>query len=179
MYKDDKINILTYERPPKSWEKIEDENEKAILSLVNPLFYGDINYKTNCVNCVVAYEFRQRGFDVEARPLNECKLSKITERIWNNIDIFDADEIDELLEKIDITVDARYFLGITYKKDQGHAIVLEVKNNKVILIDPQIGVYINIKTLKGRKFHYKCWRIDNKEFTDNGYNACRRRRVKS
>jgi len=39
------------------------------LAAVNPNFWtGQEEYTHNCTNCVVAYELRRRGFDVEALP---------------------------------------------------------------------------------------------------------------
>jgi len=39
------------------------------LAAVNPnIGTGALEYRQNCTNCAVAYELRQRGFDVEALP---------------------------------------------------------------------------------------------------------------
>ena len=50
----------------RGWEM---SHEEADSGKVNPNYLFDIDaYKYNCQCCVVAYEVRRRGFDVEAAP---------------------------------------------------------------------------------------------------------------
>lgn len=66
------------------------EHEKANQNEPNPN-YGEAGYTNNCQCCVVAYELRRRGYDVEAmkRIYGDStnipdKLSRHTELVWKN-----------------------------------------------------------------------------------------------
>lgn len=52
------------ELPKKSKEYTDDEDQAA----VNPNYLKGREYKVNCQYCSTAYEFRKRGYDVEAAP---------------------------------------------------------------------------------------------------------------
>lgn len=54
-------------------------HEEADEGRANPKYLTDRNYQINCQTCVVAYEARRRGYDVEAKP--RTKLNPDQERL--------------------------------------------------------------------------------------------------
>lgn len=181
-----------YEGVPKSWKQLK-STEQDDLKVINPNYKrlikttnvnewekGEIyGYNWNCVNCVVAYDARQRGYDVEARPYTECDLRKKAAKAWEGVKAtkVTGNVFDQIREKImDVQGEARYFIGIN--NDDGHAIVLKKNNDSSItLIDPQQAtVYTEIEVmvkLLGNDCDY--WRIDNIELSQTGINACKGR----
>ena len=67
-------------------------HEEADERKGNPRYLEDRKYRTNCQSCVIAYEMRRRGYDVEAAP-NEGKqrpfqreVAHDAKRAWLNED---------------------------------------------------------------------------------------------
>ena len=60
--------------------------EEADSGKVNPMYGTEYGYSTNCQSCVVAFEARQRGYDVITRPNTKGSmlenLSKKTNLAW-------------------------------------------------------------------------------------------------
>ena len=67
-------------------------HEQADESRSNPLYLKDRKYRENCQSCVVAYEMRRRGYDVEAvewderNNLLQRKLAEDQRNGWTNED---------------------------------------------------------------------------------------------
>lgn len=66
---------------PKTTEKYTDEEDQAVI---NPDYNPDeYEYSMNCAYCTAAYELRQRGYDVEAAPVNRFTANTLDEiRSW-------------------------------------------------------------------------------------------------
>jgi hypothetical protein len=166
--------MYEYYGAPRSWKLLEEDELKSNLSLINPNYRFGVGYKSNCVNCVMAYELRQRGYDVTAKSDVECNVSRKATEMWYNVVENSANSLQEVIELIDISVNARYFLGVKYPKGDGHALVMVVLNGHITIIDAQIGSSYKIEDLKKTALlHYMFFRIDNLEITQTGYNACK------
>ena len=162
-----------YQGAPKTWKMISDESLKTQLSLINPRYNLGKGYKSNCVNCVIAYELRQRGYDVITKSSDECNVRRKATNAWYNVKEHAADSFSNVIAAIDLNCNARYFLGIKYPNGDGHAVILEVSDQRAFVIDAQIGKKYSIDSfLKPSKNHFSFWRIDNLEITQTGYNAC-------
>ena len=162
-----------YQGAPKTWKMLSDELLKTQLSLINPRYNLGKGYKSNCVNCVIAYVLRQRGYDVIARSSDECNVRRKATDAWYNVKEQVAESFSDVINKIDLNCTARYFLGIKYPNGDGHAVVLEVSDQRAFVIDAQIGKKYSISSLeKTSKNRFSFWRIDNLEITQTGYNAC-------
>lgn len=159
---------------PKNWKMIEDEQERTQIAIINPRYKLDPEYRNNCVNCVMAYELRKRGYDVVAKSRKECNVSAKAESLWYDIEKHSADTLADVISSIDATVDARYFLGLDPLSRVGYAVVLEIKDGEFHLVDPQSNSTRLVTVLTAaRCITYTYWRIDNLEVTQTGYNACK------
>ena len=168
---------LFYKGPPRSWTCISVLNPLDNLELINPRYTFDMDYRDNCVNCVVACELRFRGYDVCARSRRECNVGKKPKSLWNNVKSIVFDSIDNLLKEINADYDMRYFIGLNFATGDGHALMMVVQNHEIHFIDAQIGKEVPLNLLQRFKLkEIECWRIDNLEITQSGYNACKERR---
>ena len=143
---------------------------------MNPRYNLDEGCRNNCVNCVIAYDLRQRGYDVIAKSRVECNVSKKATELWKNVEEKTANSFQELLEVIDKNVDARYFLGLKFPNGDGHAVILKVEKKQVSILDPQRNTIYEVEMLQQKAFallQVSYWRIDNLEVTQTGYNACK------
>ena len=132
-------------------------------------------YTVNCQSCVVAYELRRRGFDVEAmmntlhRDNIPYKLSKKTELVW--IDPFTnktpvkincnelqwknggwkGNTITQITREIEAVTKAegRYHIDFCWKGGKsGHIITIERKADGTLLFyDPQTGKIVDWKKM--------------------------------
>lgn len=131
---------------------------------VNPHFGEGDAYSTNCQTCVVAYEMRCRGYDLEAKPFDangvSGKLSLDTPDAFISVqtgekpavtklkcgDSTDAVQAMELVSKVDEVVKPgeRYVFENTWKGlDYGHVInVAKDKDGELYFIDSQSGMFL-------------------------------------
>lgn len=140
--------------------------EKADSGNVNPNLQKEIGYRINCQSCVVTYEARLRGYDVEVLPNTRGsmleKLSRRTELAWKNADgtparflIGDKIEWDEMNAarkyytaktfeaKLHETLvpGERYDISFPWKgrSHSGHIVTIDISQDNVLHIyDPQI-----------------------------------------
>lgn len=162
-----------YQGVPRTWKMISSDEQKAQLSVINPNYNFIAGYDDNCVNCVIAYDLRQRGYDVIAKTHYECDVRRKPKELWKDIEAIDYKTVDSAISSIETGLDARYFLGIKYSHMAGHAVVVEVKNKAICIIDPQVGKIFQVADVE-KILAYPCimWRIDHLEVTQTGYNAC-------
>lgn len=122
------------------------------LRAVNPHYDPDVKnvYSTNCQRCVVAYEARLRGLDVEALPA--LSMDKAKDPFADGINwlmAFKTEEVDILryytIEGIEesftpLIEGARMQILIDWEgNDIAHVFMAIKKNNKVEFLDPQTG----------------------------------------
>lgn len=168
---------LFYKGPPLSWVSNSVLNPLEELSLINPMYAFDVDYRDNCVNCVVACELRFRGYDVCAKSRKECNVGKKPKSLWKNVESITYESINDLLGEINTDYDKRYFIGLNFVSGDGHALMMVIQDYTIHFIDAQLGKEVSLDTIQ--KFKLKiieCWRIDNLEITQSGYNACKERR---
>jgi len=119
------------------------------LAAVNPnVKGGDRMYTQNCGNCVVAYEVRRRGYDVEAAAGNLVWIDEIHELFEGfqplTLKGQTLNEINEEFEAVAKTWGdgARGIISGAWlnKGSGGHAFSLEVAGGKVMFVDGQSGV---------------------------------------
>lgn len=87
------LNSIEQRQWNKQYKKFNEENltqglpmsiEQALgvseegITVINPHFRFSANYQHNCATCVVAYDMRRRGFDVEALPNMFMKDNPVT-----------------------------------------------------------------------------------------------------
>lgn len=146
----------------------DDANQKK----ANPKFKSGVGkYQVNCQSCVVAYELRRRGFDVEAHGNEErpgsitYRLSKRPEMAWIDPEtgqypkVIKAGGWDSInsrvtprkqmlaqFDKITATP-GRYHAYFYWKGGGGHIITAErLQSGQLRLYDPQTGEHYNDAT---------------------------------
>lgn len=165
-----------FDGAPKNWKMIDDEQGRAPILDVNPRYKQDSECSNNCVNCVMAYELRMRGYDVVAKSKKECNVSAKAESMWYDVKKNSARLFSDVIASIEHAEGARYFLGLSTAKQTGHAVVLEYVRATFYLIDPQKGSKIQVSENTPMQYMaYTFWRIDNLDITQTGYNACKGR----
>ena len=130
----------------------------------NPNFHKDKHYKNNCQTCVVAFEARLRGYNVETNPNTRhsmsWRVSAQTNLPWIDPEtgehpeyIFDetANTPETFMDFMERTVHQgeRYTIGFSRKLREPHIISLDrTDSGKLRLYDPQNGkIYTGIKLL--------------------------------
>lgn len=137
--------------PWDAWKRITGDHDiPDDLSNVNPNYHdGGRPYRVNCTHCVPTYEMRRRGFDVEATPAFDGdaymhgawrKLFKGAE--WKHTTSrFKKDQAAEI-ERIMLGwgEGARAEIRVAWDTgSMGHVFAAEVKDGKVLFVDPQSG----------------------------------------
>ncbi len=151
----------------------------------NPNFSNGIGYDKNCGNCVIVYELRRRGYDVEARPSKLLNADAILGMFNGFIPLGYAGEKYKSFSKADIISDiiqeakkwgdgARGIVKVQWPGSKyGHFFSIEVEKGEVLFLNPQDGGSAMrffdsadfLKTVFGR--------TDKLEFTENVITACK------
>lgn len=169
------------------------------LALVNPNYFtGSEEWTMNCQRCVVAYELRRRGYDVEALPstiltgsdpLISGNLKTGWPSIYQNPNFISCASttsektIEKICEQMRIFGNgARALVSIKWKgtKDMGHIFIAEQRGYKTIFIDPQsnnINTEQHFQKAENRKT--LLLRIDNIKFTNKIKKCCKNREVEN
>lgn len=165
------------ERFSKIQGKITPTNQ---IAKVNP-HYGETGYGTNCQRCVLVYEMRMRGWNVEAQPASSNFNEDTFQARW--ITAFK----DLLRERKDIKGDgtqakstisnimsnygdgSRAIVSVKFSANQpGHVFIAQNVNGNTMFIDPQRNLLdaqdVFEKIMKNKTCLY---RIDDKEPTQN------------
>jgi hypothetical protein len=130
------------------FERIEGEHSvQQDLVATNPNFVtGKPEYTLNCGDCVVAYEMRRRGFDVEALPrkwmhVNEWKelFDSFTPKALLSVTNTEAlAEIEQIMLQWGEGARGTVF-GEWKNRNDGHFFSAEVSDGKVMFVDSQNG----------------------------------------
>lgn len=132
---------------------------------VNPNLEECDGFQCNCQTCVVVFEARLRGYDIEARPMTEdsnaMQLSEKTNLAWLTEDgkhpdyimNFEANSVDAMYDFIDKTVKPgeRYTLEGVWKGffGCGHIIsVFRETTGNLVFYDPQINQIYSKRVMK-------------------------------
>lgn len=161
--------------------------EKAGGNNANPNYEQGGGYQINCQSCVVAYEARRRGYNVEALPKGAVgeRVSRQTNLAWIDPETGDHPKYisdptikthTEMYDFVKSVVEdgKRYTLGFDWKgRDSGHIIhVSKESNGELVLFDPQVGREIRGASIWGymNRFDYESnkspqlLRVDNMGF---------------
>lgn len=165
MYPDDIAGVSRGEPMPE---------EKADKGHPNPNYSKDNAYRVNCQSCVVTYEARLRGYDVETLPNPQrgdsilTKLSRNTRLAWidpktgNNPDFIPHPSRGGpkvYLKWLESTLkpDERYTMQVLWKGGGGH--IVHVRKNtagNVEIYDPQTSIIYRkdemIRTSTGERY---------------------------
>lgn len=144
------------------------------LQGANPNFSQGGQYRVNCQRCVQTYEYRRRGFDVEALPKpkkggkikwgNECFVDKqgnVPQFTYNQTEKQIKDELTKAPDN------ARYIIYIKWSTSRtAHVFIAEKENGIIRYVDPQsakddVSDYFS----RGVNGRYGFLRVDDKELT--------------
>lgn len=144
------------------------------LQGANPNFSQGGQYRVNCQRCVQTYEYRRRGFDVEALPKpkkggkikwgNECFIDKqgnVPQFTYNQTEQQIKDELTKAPDN------ARYIIYIKWSTSRtAHVFIAEKENGIIRYVDPQsakddVSDYFS----RGVNGRYGFLRVDDKELT--------------
>lgn len=168
---------VLYEGIPKKWKTIAFVDN--VLKNTNPGYNtSDAGYKTNCTNCIPAYELRERGYDVVAKASTKNHyLERNPDAAWIDSDIkaTTGNGLEDILSAMNQLQDGtRFEVAVTWKNsEKGHVFVAEKKEGKVHFYDVQSGTEWSSKIFERvQEGKTLFWRIDNLELSDRGITAC-------
>ena len=147
------------------------EHQAADSGKVNPNYATGASFKNNCQTCVIVYELRRRGFNVEALARSYGNLQDavaIDSRIaWKDlngkrIDFQNGRDkkfilqtkfgVSEKMADLELATqeDGRYFVSVAWKKSWGgaHVITAERKKGVLSFYDPQDNRAYSVKEFK-------------------------------
>ena len=168
---------------PRTWQQKINDRETA-LAKVNPKYVkcprgydkSEIKYNTNCVNSVIAYEMRSRGYNVIAGKSNS-KLRENPLIAWENAERIDIKEnaLMEIINAMKIWGSgARACVCLKNSfTGMGHAIAVENINGTIEFLDVQLGINYNkseIDLVRNDTIWY--FRMDNTVISTRGINGC-------
>lgn len=155
------------------------------MAACNPNYSSGGVYKVNCVSCVMAYDLRRRGYDVEAMAIDTRKGTVGSffaqrgfykgETIVTFEDIIGSKKArltnpkaavrqltDSILENGD---GSRGMLEIWRKKGSGHVLIWEVDDGSVVIRDPQNNTIVDLMVYMKVAASFDYFRTDNLELT--------------
>ena len=138
---------------------------------VNPNFKESDGFQCNCQTCVVVFEARLRGYNLEARPFeissNALPLSENTNLAWltprgehpDYIMNLEANTVDSVYQFISDTVKPgeRYTMEGIWKGDLGCGHIISVfreESGNLVFYDPQVNMIYNSKSIKEDFLNY-------------------------
>ena len=173
VYKDDKPTTISKEQEKNVLEIAKLMGIK--MDKVRPMSFNEADngrantnyhkggmFKENCQSCVVVHEARLRGLNITTGAYIDkigstfYELGEHYENAWINpkngkipepTKIYYTNEWQKKAEK-EMNPNGRYHIGINNKDNEGHVIVAERVNNKLILYDPQRNEFINWSELE-------------------------------
>lgn len=98
---------------------------------------------SNCYECCMAYEMRQRGYDVQANNRQGGTFLEVIHSFRpKDMFVMDSSSTDEAFKQLEAMCleygeGARGMLGLSWPSGGGHAINWEVKDGEFILLDNQ------------------------------------------
>lgn len=187
--------------------KTEGYTNEEDMNLINPKYHTlTYDYSMNCSYCTAAYDMRQRGFDVEAAPINLYKddSTNIYELAswYKDTDVKSCDEINEMLtadfpyykdgkmveynpQKASDILESqlkeygegsRGFLCLYWANGGGHAVAWEVENGEVVIRDCQTNKVVETIDYISLSCDIDYFRTDNLELSDEIRKVVRNRK---
>lgn len=172
------------------WPEIEGmHTQEQDLKAVNPLYVtGDACYRNNCQRCVIAYEARRRGYNVQAKPylfqLTDSLPYDDGEEGWPSV--FENSILEDCGSNTSLNVmnnihsemqswgeGSRAIVAVDFQCGGGHVFMAEYRKGIVHYSDPQNAKIdckeyfnqVNTQTVK-------ILRTDNCAFTERVRSCC-------
>ena len=149
--------------------------------------FDNIGYATNCAYCTVAYEMRQRGYDVEASSagFETCNTHEVIQSWYENgkyemlpkyTDMYTIEK--EILKNSG--ENSRGCFVVDWTIAGGHSMVYEVENGVVYIRDCQINKKYKLIEYPDAKYIDRAFymRTDNLNLTDAALVAVKNRKTK-
>ena len=171
--------LPTLQKKPVPMTKSED------MAACNPNYSNGGVYKVNCVSCVMAYDLRRRGYDVEAMGIDTRKGT--VGRFFAQRGFYKGETIvtfedivgskkarltdpkaavrqlsDSILKNED---GSRGMLEIWKKSGAGHVVIWEVDDGSVVVRDPQNNTIVDLEDYMKKAVSFDYFRTDNLELT--------------
>lgn len=169
-------------------------HEEADSKRPNPMYESNYLYRINCQVCVLAYEMRRRGYNVEAtafrsfdktfKDLEYDPGSAFIGMRARTMYFFPTKEEEKESEGFytvaksfkrvykAIKSGGRYYMDIEWRDGGGHVVVVEKIKGKLRVYDPQDGsTYVGAKELRENLLKnvefVKPYRVDDKQIDVN------------
>ena len=159
--KEQKENSIKSEKDVKKLSKKETSEES--MKAVNPKFKDGFEYKRNCMLCTTAYDLRQRGYDVQAKPRKTGgKIEEVTS--WYKdakvVNAQNSRQLESELKKLPNGARGNLMMSGPFG---GHSIAFEIKNGKPVYIDAQANQTWKIDEMEQIWTDFNIIRTDNCE----------------
>ena len=166
--------------------------------------YCEENYEYNCSYCTAAYDLRQRGYDVEAMPINmleddnptneevmswykDAKLvdgsdaMKMSYEEKSNISFavgtLSDENIDNFVDSLEEHEDGSYgHMFLYWTGGGGHDVVWSIENGEAVIRDCQTNTTYEPEELLSRCAYAEYFRSDNLELSDEITRVVRNRK---
>lgn len=164
------------------------------LAAVNPNYStGKKEWRQNCQRCVITYEARRRGYDVEALPCMDLSLDDLAymdDKTNGWTSVFDKPQLlscasstgegtgEKVREQMKAFGDgARAIVRVGWKTEGAHVFIAEQRGEETVFIDPQsnkkdVSLYFS-ECKEGETY---LMRVDDRGFMENIKKCCKDRK---
>lgn len=166
-------NVLEIEKKTGVRYTGEMNHEAADTGKVNPNYASSVSFKSNCQSCVIVYELRRRGFNMEALARSYGNLQDVVAKdsrsAWKDVSGKRAEfqngrsekfvgmekfGVNEKMADLESATqeDGRYFISLAWKKSWGgaHVVMAERKNGFLSFYDPQDNLAYSVKEFRDK-----------------------------
>lgn len=161
-------NIIKYKGIPDEWMKTKGQRISPKLEVINPN-----QSMQNCASGVVAYEMRQRGFNVIAKDKGIQELMEEPWKAWDNVEPVAEYSKDDIIELVKAEKgNCRYELAFDHKYGS-HCVVLEKYEDNLSIVDPQLGIRYNVDEYNAEMNNILFWKISDADISKEGVRGCK------
>lgn len=161
-------NIIKYKGIPDEWMKTKGQRISPKLEVINPN-----QSMQNCASGVVAYEMRQRGFNVIAKDKGIQELMEEPWKAWDNVEPVAEYSKDDIIELVKAEKgNCRYELAFDHKYGS-HCVVLEKYEDNLSIVDPQLGIRYNVDEYNTEMNNILFWKISDADISKEGVKGCK------
>ena len=161
-------NIIKYKGIPDEWMKTKGQRISPKLEVINPN-----QSMQNCASGVVAYEMRQRGFNVIAKDKGIQELMEEPWKAWDNVEPVAEYSKDDIIELVKAEKgNCRYELAFDHKYGS-HCVVLEKYEDNLSIVDPQLGIRYNVDEYNAEMNNILFWKISDADISKEGVKGCK------
>lgn len=161
-------SVIKYKGIPDEWMKTKGKKISPALGVINPN-----QSMQNCASGVVAYEMRQRGFDVIAKDKGIQELMEKPWKAWDNVEPVAEYAKDDIIELVKSEKgNCRYELAFDHKYGS-HCVVLEKYEDNLTIVDPQLGIRYNVEEYNTEMNNILFWKINDANISKEGVKGCK------